>query len=101
MVQRSSPDGRINAANTEYSKDHVPLDPRLEKLLLWWRSFSTYSRDGDVVFANTQTGKPYQRESLKKRVADIIGLQEGTGWHTFRPTYRSWLDQTGAPMKVQ
>ena len=23
------------------------------------------------------------------------------GWHTFRHTYRSWLDQTGAPMKVQ
>ena len=24
-----------------------------------------------------------------------------TGWHTFRHTYRSWLDETGAPMKVQ
>jgi integrase len=23
------------------------------------------------------------------------------GWHTFRHTYRSWLDETGAPMKVQ
>jgi len=22
-------------------------------------------------------------------------------WHTFRHTYRSWLDETGAPMKVQ
>ena len=22
------------------------------------------------------------------------------GWHTFRQTYRSWLDETGAPMKV-
>ncbi len=34
-------------------------------------------------------------------VADIIGLPEGIGWHTFRHTYRSWLDETGAPMKVQ
>jgi len=25
----------------------------------------------------------------------------GIGWHTFRHTYRSWLDETGAPMKVQ
>ena len=23
------------------------------------------------------------------------------GWHTFQHTYRSWLDETGAPMKVQ
>ena len=23
------------------------------------------------------------------------------GWRTFRHTYRSWLDETGAPMKVQ
>jgi integrase len=23
------------------------------------------------------------------------------GWHTFRHTYRSWLDETGVPMKVQ
>ena len=23
------------------------------------------------------------------------------GWHMFRHTYRSWLDETGAPMKVQ
>ena len=26
---------------------------------------------------------------------------DGTGWHTFRHTYRSWLDDTGAPMGVQ
>lgn len=25
----------------------------------------------------------------------------GNWWHTFRHTYRSWLDETGAPMKVQ
>ncbi len=64
-----------------------------------------YSKDGDRVFANPQTGKPYHQESLKnrplRRVADIIGLPEGIGWHTFRHTYRSWLDETGAPMKVQ
>jgi len=23
------------------------------------------------------------------------------GWHTFRHTYRSWLDDTGAPIGVQ
>ena len=29
------------------------------------------------------------------------GRYNALGWHTFRHTYRSWLDETGAPMKVQ
>ena len=29
------------------------------------------------------------------------GLGDGIGWHTFRHTYRSWLDDTGAPTTVQ
>jgi|GEM_PF-7052322 len=29
-----------------------------------------------------------------------LRLPDGIGWHTFRHTYRSWLDETGAPMKV-
>lgn len=31
----------------------------------------------------------------------IAGKFSSIGWHTFRHTYRSWLDETGAPMKVQ
>jgi integrase len=29
------------------------------------------------------------------------GKYDGIGWHTFRHTYRSWLDDTGAPVGVQ
>jgi integrase len=36
------------------------------------------------------------REAGKK-----AGLGPDIGWHTFRHSYRSWLDETGAPMKVQ
>ena len=35
----------------------------------------------------------------ERRVA--AGKYSSIGWHTFRHTYRSWLDETGAPMKVQ
>jgi integrase len=31
----------------------------------------------------------------------VAGKYGRIGWHTFRHTYRSWLDETGAPMKVQ
>ena len=37
-------------------------------------------------------------------VSQAIGIDLGLGpigWHTFRHTYRSWLDETGAPIKVQ
>jgi integrase len=33
--------------------------------------------------------------------ASRLGKYDGVGWHTFRHTYRSWLDDTGAPMGVQ
>ncbi|HZQ42382.1 MAG TPA: site-specific integrase [Acidobacteriaceae bacterium] len=32
---------------------------------------------------------------------EAAGKYAGVGWHTFRHTYRSWLDDTGAPMGVQ
>jgi integrase len=31
----------------------------------------------------------------------IAGKYSSIGWHTFRHTYRSWLDETRAPMEVQ
>ncbi len=32
---------------------------------------------------------------------EAAGKYGSIGWHTFRHTYRSWLDETGAPMGVQ
>jgi integrase len=32
---------------------------------------------------------------------ESAGKYDGVGWHTFRHTYRSWLDDTGAPVGVQ
>jgi integrase len=105
LVQRSVVGGRVDDVKTEYSKDEVPLDPRLAEVLLQWRSASFFPRIEDWVFANPATGKPYHQESLQKRqikkAARLAGLGEEIGWHTFRHSYRSWLDETGAPMKVQ
>ena len=105
LVQRSVVGGRVDDVKTEYSKDDVPLDARLAEALLSWRTASFFPRDTDWVFANPVTGRPYHQESLRKRqlqrAAKLAGLGEDIGWHTFRHTYRSWLDETGAPMKVQ
>jgi integrase len=32
---------------------------------------------------------------------EAAGKYDGVGWHTFRHTYRSWLDDTGAPVGVR
>ena len=56
-------------------------------------------------FPSPITGEPFHQESIQKkhiRPAGIAaGLGLGIGWHTFRHTYRTLLDETGAPMKVQ
>ena len=36
-----------------------------------------------------------RRELAKKKKLGNVG------WHTFRHTYRTWLDETGAPLGVQ
>lgn len=46
--------------------------------------------NGDTVAVHTE-----RRELAKKSKLDNVG------WHTFRHTYRSWLDDTGAPIGVQ
>jgi integrase len=46
----------------------------------------------------TPNGKRLQVHEERQ---DAAGRLANLGWHTFRHTYRSWLDETGAPMKVQ
>lgn len=46
----------------------------------------------------TPNGK---RLLIHKERETAAGVYGRIGWHTFRHTYRSWLDETGAPMKVQ
>jgi integrase len=48
--------------------------------------------------------RPKHSTEIQKRLLKPIGIELALGpigWHTFRHTYRSWLDETGAPMKVQ
>src|SRR5208283_2009958 len=105
LVQRSAVHCRVDFVKTEYSHDFVPLDDDLAKVLLNWKQQSCFQRDEDWVFPNPATEKPYWQEEIQKKhikpAAEAAGLGTGIGWHTFRHTYRTLLDETGAPMKVQ
>jgi integrase len=102
-VTRAVVNGRVNDVKTEYSADCLPLDSALASMLDSWHKRSHPSPE-EWVFANPTTLKPYHASSIRKRYFQCIAQKLGMNhlaWHTFRHTYRSWLDATGAPIGVQ
>jgi integrase len=104
LVQRGAVHGRIADTKTEYSADVVPLDEDLVKIILQHKKNCPTTSEG-WVFANPKTGKPYHQDSIQqnyiRQTAIGAKLGDGVGWHTFRHSYRSWMDDTGAPITVQ
>jgi integrase len=104
LIQRSVVHGRVGDVKTEYSRDSVPLDAAVVEALMLHKERSFAAPEG-WLFANPVTEKPYHQEEIQKKhirkagVASKIGGD--IGWHTFRHSYRSWLDETGAPLTVQ
>jgi integrase len=56
------------------------------------------------LFANPATDRPFHQEEIQKkhirRAAKAAEITPGVGWKTFRHSFRSWLDQTDAPIGV-
>jgi len=103
MVQRAVVNGHVDEVKTEYSEDELPLDPDFATVLLAWKLKCPRSPAG-WVFPSPITLNPYHASSIQKKHIRRAGksVKLGTiGWHTFRHTYRSWLDATGAPLGVQ
>jgi integrase len=104
LIQRSVVHGRIGDVKTEYSRDSVPLDAAVVEALMLHKELSFSTPEG-WLFANPVTGRPYHQEEIQKKHVRKAGIAAGIGgdigWHTFRHSYRSWLDETGAPLTVQ
>lgn len=85
---------------TEASNDEIPLDPAFSQILLDLKGEKT----GGLVFPSHITGGCYYagmiQQQILKPAGEKIGLR-GIGWHVFRHTYSSLLDETGAPIGVQ
>lgn len=106
FVQRAVVNGHVDEVKTKYSKRRIPLDPGLGEVLLNWKLKSQFNKDNDWVFASPHSGgeKPYWPWRMQQLHLSPAGIKAGVGnigWHTFRHTYRTWLDETGAPLKVQ
>ncbi|HEV8412057.1 MAG TPA: site-specific integrase [Bryobacteraceae bacterium] len=104
LIQRGVVHGRVGEVKTESSRDLVPIDPLLAEALLRHREQCYPTAEG-WLFANPVTGRPYHQEEIQKRhivkAATAVGITERVGWHTFRHSYRSWLDTGGASIGVQ
>jgi len=60
--------------------------------------------EGHWLFPSPVIGRPYHADSIRTDYLVRTGLKLGLGrigFHTFRHTYRAWLDETGAPVGVQ
>ena len=100
MVQQGVVNGRIGKVKTEASCDEVPLDPAFADVLLIWKG----DRSEGLVFPSHVTGGCYHAGMIQRQVLKPKGVTIGVsdlGWHTFRHTYRTLLDETGAPIGVQ
>jgi len=106
-IQRTIIESRVyERTKTEASAADLPLDDDLIHLLLDWRGKSKFNRDTDWVWASPHRGgeMPYHFQSMQKEHIVPASVRAGLGkigWHTFRHTYRSWLNAIGTPLGVQ
>ena len=102
-VSRGVIDGVVDEVKTEYSEDDLPLDPDLATVLLSWKERCPKSEAG-WMFPSPITGRCYHASPIQQDYIRPAGRKLGLGdigWHTFRHTYRSWLDSVGTSMGVQ
>ncbi len=77
--------------------------PDLGAVLLNWKRKCKQSEEG-WVFPSSVTGRCYHASPIQQDYIRPAGRKLGLGdigWHTFRHTYRSWLDLVGTPIGVQ
>ena len=103
LILRSAVGKRLNKLKTECSQDEVPLERGFIVELKKWQALCLES-EGQWLFPSPATGRPLHADSIRADYLVPTGLQLGLGrigFHTFRHTYRGWLDETGAPVGVQ
>ena len=106
LVRRGIVDTVVSDVKTEYSRAGMPLDPALVEVLLHWQRATEFNKPDDWIFASPfKAGTmPWQPWRVQQRHIGPAAVRCGIGhigWHTFRHTFRSLLDETGAPLKVQ
>src|ERR1700722_11349334 len=105
QIRRSWVFGHVGQPKTEYSRRPMPVDLALEKLLREYRRRLPRSlQESAWVFASKRTGMPSHPWSAQRRWLLRAGEKVGVGrlgWHAFRHTYSTLLNEHGTDVKVQ
>jgi integrase len=102
-IRRSAVDGVVADVKSEASRDVIPLNDDFISLLTRWQKIAPTSEEG-WMFPSIVTGRPYHAGILLRRHLQPLAAKVGVprlGWHTFRHTFRSWLDAVGTAVGVQ
>lgn len=106
-IERAFTEGKVGDVKTIHSKKAMPLDPQLGSILLNWREKSEFNKADDWIFASPSLAgeMPYRPNNVQRLVlvpnGKRAGLAFALGWHTFRHSYKSWLDERGVALTVQ
>jgi integrase len=105
QILRSWVFGHVGEPKTEYSRRPMPVDLALEKLLREYRRRLPSSLQESVwLFASKRTGMPSHPWSAQRRWLLRAGEKVGVGrlgWHAFRHTYSTLLNEHGTDVTVQ
>jgi len=105
QIRRSWVYGIVGEPKTQNSKKPMPLDPLLQKVLVEHRNrLPAQLQESVWVFPSKRTGMPSHPWSAQRRWLLRAGEKAGVGrigWHTFRHTYSTLLNEYGTDAKVQ
>jgi integrase len=104
FIRRAVVEGRTGNTKTPPSKARLPLDPQLAAVFKAYHAVAICKGQRDWVFASPRTAgeKPLLPNNVQYTIlrpaGKAIGLDFNLGWHTFRHTYKSWMDRVGATL---
>jgi integrase len=110
-VTRSVVDQHVGKCKTEVSQKPVPIDEYIAADLVEWYRQTPYHAPTDWVFAtdSNRAGAKRGKQPLWlckvmgyhiQPISRKLGITKRIGWHTFRRTYSSILQDNGEDVKV-
>jgi integrase len=105
LVERGIVEQNVDDVKTEESRKSFAVADELLERLKVWRQTTKFSADSDWIFASPlKIGRlPYSYTGFWREL-DRACRESGIGHigtHTFRHSYRMWIDAIGTPIGVQ
>jgi integrase len=104
-VERGIVEQNVDDVKTDESRKSLVIANDLLEVLKAWKQATEFPENGDWIFASpVKLGRlPYSYSGFRgalDRAAKASGIGR-IGTHTFRHSYRMWIDAVGTPVGVQ